>query len=262
VTESPDPALQFERAEFAPEARTEASCAFCSKPIHEAYYTLNGSVACDRCRQAAEAQRAAGSRLARVLRATLYGSIAGMLGAALWYGVRALTGWEVGLISIVVGVMVGQAVLKGSNGRGGRGYQILAVALTYGSIVSTYVPMITKEIFSKVQQESATPASAAPADPASKPVQAAPAPAAPAPAVAASVTEAPPSAGKMALALIVFAALICAVAVVAPFLGGFENAIGILIIAFGVWEAWKINRKTELVVTGPHRLVVAAADVA
>jgi hypothetical protein len=42
-----------------------------------------------------------------------------------------------------------------------------------------------------------------------------------------------------------------------PFMGGFENLIGILIIAFGVWQAWQLNRPLALAVTGPHAI---AAD--
>jgi len=39
-----------------------------------------------------------------------------------------------------------------------------------------------------------------------------------------------------------------------PFEGGGRNAIGILIIAFGVWQAWQLNRGANLEVTGPHPL--------
>lgn len=37
-----------------------------------------------------------------------------------------------------------------------------------------------------------------------------------------------------------------------PFLGGTENAIGLFIIAIGVWQAWRLNRGVTLEVTGPH----------
>ena len=35
-----------------------------------------------------------------------------------------------------------------------------------------------------------------------------------------------------------------------PFLSGIENIIGIVIIAIGVYEAWKINKRPAI--TGPH----------
>ena len=69
-----------------------------------------------------------------------------LIGCGIWYAVRALTGYEVGLIAIIVGLLVGGAVRKGSKRRGGRLYQTLAVLLTYASIVSTYVPDIVGEL--------------------------------------------------------------------------------------------------------------------
>jgi len=48
-------------------------------------------------------------------------------------------------------------------------------------------------------------------------------------------------------------------AFLAPVLMGFDgNIIGILIIAFGLWEAWRINRKQPFEVTGPYQ--VAAGE--
>jgi hypothetical protein len=38
-----------------------------------------------------------------------------------------------------------------------------------------------------------------------------------------------------------------------PFLGGFRNAIGLLIIGFALYEAWKLNRGGELPLRGPFR---------
>jgi hypothetical protein len=42
-----------------------------------------------------------------------------------------------------------------------------------------------------------------------------------------------------------------AVAAALPFLAGFENILGLLIIAFGLWEAWKLNKRQELEILGP-----------
>jgi len=41
---------------------------------------------------------------------------------------------------------------------------------------------------------------------------------------------------------------------IAPFLGGLENILGIIIIGIGVYEAWKINKKSTLQVSGPYSL--------
>jgi hypothetical protein len=44
------------------------------------------------------------------------------------------------------------------------------------------------------------------------------------------------------------------IALAAPFLGGVENLLGIIIIGVGLYEAWKLNRHQPVVITGPHVL--------
>lgn len=39
-----------------------------------------------------------------------------------------------------------------------------------------------------------------------------------------------------------------------PFFGGAENIIGWLIIAFGMWQAWKMNQPIAVEITGPHAI--------
>src|SRR6266566_11816 len=69
-----------------------------------------------------------------------------VVGAAVYFGIAALTGYEFGLVAIVVGLLVGGAVRKGSNGRGGRRYQLLAVFLTYTAVVVTDSSLIAREL--------------------------------------------------------------------------------------------------------------------
>jgi hypothetical protein len=71
-----------------------------------------------------------------------FGLGAGVVGAAIYYAVLTLAHLEVGLIAVLIGYMVGYAVRKGASGRGGRRFQVLAVALTYGSIAMAYVPAL------------------------------------------------------------------------------------------------------------------------
>ena len=44
-----------------------------------------------------------------------------------------------------------------------------------------------------------------------------------------------------------------------PFLTGVKNLIGLLIIGFGLWEAWKLNKRTDLSISGPYQVGAAAA---
>src|SRR5207248_11778526 len=59
-----------------------------------------------------------------------------------------------------------------------------------------------------------------------------------------------PSLGGLVVALGLLAGLVLA----APFLAGFGNLIGWLIIGFALYEAWKINRRRAFDIKGPFRL--------
>ena len=58
--------------------------------------------------------------------------------------------------------------------------------------------------------------------------------------------------GDFQLASASAAAALLVVAVAAPFLAGFENVIGILIIGFALWQAWHMNASAPLVFRGPY----------
>jgi hypothetical protein len=197
-----------------------------------------------------------GSRIGRLFRALVFGFIAGLGGAGIWFAVRKLTGYEVGLIAIVVGLMVGGAVRAGSRGRGGIGYQILAVLLTYFSICANYMPDIFMALREEYGQKEQVLATTQPATQSS--VEASRATTAPVEA-AASVAgpiddDGNPTGGEMAVGLILLVVFMFVFSLFAPFLGGASNIIGILIIAFALWEAWKINKRQEANLTGPYAL--------
>jgi len=132
----PEPdGLQFDRAEFAEaEAPSAVACAACKRPIADAYFEINGTVVCEPCRRIIEANLRKGAGPAGLLRATGLGTLAGIVGAAIYAGVQHLTKAEWSIVTILIGYMVGAMVRKGSGGRGGLPYQVLAAALTYLSI--------------------------------------------------------------------------------------------------------------------------------
>ncbi len=228
----------------------KVQCGFCGREAQGVYYQVGDTVACTRCKNE-RAAGPAGSRIGRFSKAIVFGLVAGTVGAAIWYGVRRLTGYEIGLIAIAVGFLVGAAVRAGSGGRGGRRYQVLAVALTYFSICLNYAPDVVGELFKQAQQEE----SAVAAQDGSAPPAAAP-PTAAAPATGADGE--PPGLVAALLGLALFAALVLGISLAAPFLGGFQNAIGLLIIGFGLWQAWKMNEASPLEISGPFRIGAAA----
>jgi hypothetical protein len=136
--------LQFDQAEYATPAPAGPACGVCKRPIDDAYYEINGKIVCAQCRQQIEAAFRGGSRLARALKALILGSLAAVAGAAIYYGIIRATGYNIGLVAIVVGFMVGGAVRKGSGNRGGRFYQVLALFLAYIAIALMHVPMLVE----------------------------------------------------------------------------------------------------------------------
>jgi hypothetical protein len=143
--------LQFEKAEYA-DPSTAAACAGCQRGLSGTYYAVGDQILCPSCAESLRARLAdQGSRAGRIVRATGAGLGAAALGSLLYYAIIALTGYELGLIAIVVGYGVGVAVRWGSYGRGGWRYQGLAMALTYLSIVTAYVPPILQGLRANIE---------------------------------------------------------------------------------------------------------------
>jgi hypothetical protein len=215
----------------------ELVCAFCQDKIYDAYFEVSGQTSCQKCRYTLEERRAHGSGAGRFLRASLAGSLAATAGAGIYYAVLALTEYEFALVSILVGLMVGFAVSWGSGHRGGRVYQTLAVVLTYLAIVSTHVPFVLQGWEDDL---AAHDTSVAGGD-----------------AVTAPASEAAPVDAELAQLsvrdlLVGVAALLLLVAAI-PFLAGVENVVGLMIIAFGLFEAWRLNRYQPVTIEGPFR---------
>jgi hypothetical protein len=250
--------LQFDTAEpgGAGATATSLACSACSTDITTSYYEVNGAIVCTSCRGTLRAQFAGGSSAGRFGKAVGFGLIAAAVGSGLYYAVLTLTGYEIGLVAIVVGFLVGRAVNRGSQGRGGRAYQVLAVGLTYFAIVTTYIPMIIKEIrqnppavasdstANRVAVDTNATAAVASAN-ASAELQGAPA----------ATPSAGPRAQKLSIGHLVLAlAALLAIAAAAPILAGFQNIIGMVIIGFALFEAWRQNQRLELAITGPYRV--------
>jgi hypothetical protein len=251
-----EPVLRFDRAEFAG-GNEPARCAACNEPLADSYFDVNGAMTCASCRAGLEAASSLGSPATRFMRSLAAGVGAAAVGAGIYYGVRALTGgYEFGLIAILVGLMVGGAVRWGSHARGGWFYQALAIGLTYLSVVSTYAPFVV-EAFSELDEETpAATAEAATTVPAAATTAASPAGTATAARAELAkdgiekTTPAPPTAAELALGLGVIGFIFLA----APFLAGFENFMGWIILGIALYEAWKINRRRPLVISGPLQL--------
>jgi hypothetical protein len=256
--------LQFDTAEpvggNGATARSLA-CTACNADISTSYYEVNGAIVCISCRAKLRAQLAGGgSGSARFAKALGFGLLAAAAGSALYYGILALTGYEIGLVAIAVGFIVGRAVNRGSQGRGGRSYQVLAVGLTYFAIVTTYIPFIVKAIRENPPAVAADSTAKTPTSDSSASTGVSVAVNTTAaqqgePSAAPKATGAGPTVKKITIghALLALVALL-ALAAAAPILAGFENIIGMVIIGFALFEAWRQNQRLELAVTGPYQV--------
>jgi hypothetical protein len=197
--------IRFERAELLTPDATPRACAGCQAEIRDTYYTSGGRLICADCADRILATKPPEPGAQGLLRAALFGAGAALLGTIVYFAVLALSGYEIGLIAVGVGWLVGRAVRKGGYGCGGWKLQALAVGLTYCSIVGSYVPLAMK-------------------------------------------TVAADGLGML---------LLFGYALAAPFLAGFRNILGLFIIGLGLYEAWRLNRRPQLVLSGPHTLKAA-----
>src|SRR5258706_6725710 len=150
--------LQFDRAQFA----SGNHCVRCQNALQDSYYRLLQDTVCQPCAEKAkfdwDSQVSQGGGL---LKSALFGFGAALAGAIVYGVVTMMTGYEFALIAILIGWMVGRAMMRGSGGIGGRKFQIVAVLLTYLSITGGYVPGIVKGFAKSSELKKAAEASAA-----------------------------------------------------------------------------------------------------
>ena len=130
---------QFSTAEYAHIPGTER-CRICGNVVAGEYFRVNSQMACGKC--AAEAREGQPSDShAAFLRGLLLGAGAAVAGLILYATVVIVTGWSIGYLALAVGWLVAKGIMKGSNGMGGRRYQIAAVLLTYAAISLSAIPI-------------------------------------------------------------------------------------------------------------------------
>jgi len=252
--------LDFERTEKA--SHSAPACAQCATPITDRYFTLGSHVLCESCHLAFQNAKAPGNAASRFFGAAALGTAAAAIGCALWMLVTKFTGYEIGLIAIAVGYLVGMAVHVGARRMGGVAYQLLAVFLTYSAIVMTYVPMIADQFMAtegarqEAQTERSDDSQATPSSDSQTTLSDEWAEDNTANsnrnADARENVEAPvtrPGGDE----LTAWVAAI-PIAYMLPFLMGFKNAIGILIIGFALWQAFRMNARAKIDLQGPFRL--------
>lgn len=250
MTEPPlgNPAPQFQTAEYSGTASGE-TCRTCQQPITTRYYRVNGVTACEACALRTHEQLPKDSHQAYI-RALLFGVGGAIAGLALYSTFAIVTGLVIGYVSLAVGYIIGKALMAGSQGLGGRKYQITAAALTYAAVSMAAVPIAIwqyregppKPPAANAGAPSAPKAKAAPADEGGVSQDA----------DESVVVPATPAGQPMGLASI--AGTLVLVGLASPFLAledPFHGIIGLIILFVGIRIAWKLAAGKTIDIMGP-----------
>jgi len=228
-----DEPLQFDRVESAAEPGAVV-CVSCRTTIADAYYSASGKVFCARCRDNLAA--ALGNR-GRFGRGLLWGLGGATLGGAIYFAVTAISGYELSLITILIGWLVGRAIQRGSGALGGRRYQVTAVLLTYLAVAGAYFGLALRAaVRDRPLREASSIPAADSADTGPAPVAR---PARPAGSLRTLVT-------------------LLGMSIALPIVTGLSHLpgslLGLLIIGIGLYQAWQMNRRPEIALQGPFRI--------
>jgi hypothetical protein len=232
----PPEQLQFRRAQHAVDPAIK-TCIVCKRPIDSAYFQANGNTLCPQCAERLKTGQQA-SHSSSLFRAVLYGAGAAIAGAAIYASVAIFLHLEIGIVAILIGYMVGKAVRHATNGKGGRPQQILAVALTYFSITTSYIPVFIYQA-SKAKIAAENPQSTQ---------------------GAARQDQQPQRSTGIQMPSGRVLVTVFALAAAAPFLALFEGGnpisalISLFIIFIGLRQAWVLTRGSAIIITGPHPL--------
>jgi hypothetical protein len=236
MTDFNNPTPQFGTAEYVGSAGAD-HCQFCHQPIAGDYYRANNAMACPGCAEKMRGELGKDTHAAYV-RAILFGVGAAILGMILYATFAIVTGIVIGYAALAVGWLVGKAMITGSNGVGGRRYQIAAVLLTYAAVSTAAIPVWIHYAgeHKQSQRQKAAPTATPNEDGSESDSQAQPA-ARPRPNFVAAV-------GTLLL-----------LGLASPFLEFTSNAfgalIGLVILFVGMQFAWKMTGAKPLEVLGP-----------
>ena len=254
-TRTPQQELQFDRvisdasAPLTP-GPERAACTVCQTPISTEYYSVNGHTVCLACRNGIEAAGETPRGAGPLLRAGVFGLGAGVVGAAIYYGVIVLTNFEIGIVAILIGYMVGYSVRKGAHGRGGRRFQVLAIALTYASVALAYTPLAVKGAMDANRKNDQETISRTASTSQSSPVTSA----------AITSSDAAPALGGFVLAIATLLGLVAALPVLVVFSSLPSGLISAAIIFFGMQQAWRMTGAPSFQISGPYRIATDPAS--
>lgn len=235
----PPPASAHEELQFhtAETVDTRPKCGACSAVLDATFYQIEGVNVCAGCADARRAYQELPDSGAKFGKALLYGSGAAALGWAGWSAVEIATGFQIGLLAIGVGWLVGTAIRKGTDGHTSRKYQIMAVVLTYLAISMSFVPILIADLVKK--GDPAKQAEAAKNDGAKQKAV---------PEVVAEPEGPPPS---LFVSLVFLFGLALASPLLSAFYGFPMGLISLFILYLALRQAWALTAPDDALITGP-----------
>lgn len=145
----------------------------------------------------------------KMLKAFLWGGGATVLGSAVFAAV-AFMGFQLAILSIGVGWLVGTAIKKGTDGHTSRKYQVIAVLLTYLAIATSYIPVVIAQLGKGTS-------------------------------------------GVTAIGLVLMAGVVIGLPLLDAFTSMPGGLLTLLIIFFGLQQAWKQTAPDVALVAGPYQ---------
>jgi hypothetical protein len=233
------PTPQFGTAEYSEKSGGNL-CRLCKQPLSGTYYRVNTSTVCPSCAQKLSGAVTVDTHAAYV-RALTYGlgaAVVGLIGYALI--AILLQGWVISYMSIGVGWLVGTAMMKRSNGIGGRRYQIAAALLTYAAVSMAAIPIWIHFAPTRQQQRQTHEQTFEEQERklGNDPGQEQPAPA-----------------EKPQVSLMTWLGRVALIGLASPFIQLSGNplwgAIGLLILFWGIRIAWRIAAGRQFEIYGP-----------
>jgi len=242
------PPLQFDTAvpQFTsgPVATTPGvTCTMCQCGISTEYFDVNGQSVCASCRTQLAEMSETPRGLKSFAKAGLFGLGAAVAGAILYYAVIAITNFEIGIVAIAIGYMVGWSVHRGAGDRGGRRFQVLALVLTYWAVGLAYTPLTFQDMVDEDRQQQAAEVTAAQTGGSASP---------------SSDSDAPINIPLTLGFLFGFSLALPVLAVISSLPGGLISAA---IIAFGMQQAWRMTGVPPLQISGPYQISGASTAV-
>jgi hypothetical protein len=237
--------IDFDRAKYAANegdaSASTAPCAHCKQPIEDEYWKVQTQAVCKPCRdKVADLVSRSGS--GKSLRKAAFEGGLVALGCGIAYAIFVgVTNIQIAFATIGIAVVVARVVRKASGGLGGRRFQVLAVALTYLASTMGYVPPIFKGL-----KEGANKPSHAQVAHEKQGADVG--------ANAAAPAEAEPPKQNPFVALVMAVGILLGIMLAAPFLEITDSPLGLVIVAIGLWQAWKLTREAHIAIEGPFHL--------